>query len=1061
MIDRLIELSVRNRVLIILLSFVFVLLGAFASTRVPIDAVPDVTNVQVQVLTQAPALGPLDVETYVTFPVEMTMAGTPGLTQVRSNSRAGISVVTLVFDDDTNLLEARQLVAERIPKARDAIPAGYGEPEIGPMSSGLGEVLHFEVGGKGRSLMELRTILDWQIAPRLRLVPGVVEVNTFGGEAKTLEAELDPQRLAAARVGVTQVVEAIERNHLAVGGAYMVDGRENITLRGEGRVTTVEDFGNVVIETRGDRTPLYLKDLGQVHYAPRVRYGAVTRDGRGEIVVGVALMRRGANSGEVVDDTKRELAEIQKSLPEGVTIDTYYDRTELVHKTIHTVSKNLLEASVLVIVVLFVTLANWRAGTVVALSIPLALVGVFIGMWLGGVSGNLLSLGAIDFGLVVDGAVIIIENAQRHLAEKRAELGRTLTDAERQETVVAAAREVRGATAFGEAIIALVYVPILALSSVEGRMFRPMALTVLFALAAAFVLSLTLVPALASMLLSRDATDHPSPLVRAASRIYEPILNKVLVWPKVTAAIAVAAFAGSLVVGSQLGREFLPKLDEGTLVIPSIRLPSVSLEASVAQTTQVEKLLKESFPEVTSVICRTGRAEIAIDPMGINMTDIYVMLKPRDEWTTAHDRESFIAAVDEKLSNNIPGIGLSYSQPIEMNTNDLLAGIDSDVAVQIYGRDLAQLKQLGDQAVQVLRAIPGAKDVRAEMVAGLNALTVHIDRPAIARQGLDAKEVLDTVQALGGIEVGEIAAGAERYPIQVRLSPDARKSAESISALPIRTENGALLPLGQLADVKVAPGASEISRERLSRRISVQANVRGRDLASFVETAKVALERDVKMPAGYFLAWAGEYERLQSATARLLVVVPVALLLIVVLLVATFGKVKQALLIFSNVPMSVSGGVLALALRGMPFSISAGVGFIALFGVAVLNGLVLVSSIEKLRARGMPLAESVRLGAEGRLRPVLTTALVASLGFLPMALAEGAGAEVQRPLATVVIGGIASATLLTLLVLPAIYEIVVGKELELPAPAEEEDSQGGGETGRFLVSNSPSKPMDT
>ncbi|WP_394822764.1 efflux RND transporter permease subunit [Pendulispora albinea] len=1028
MIDRLLELSVRNRALIILLSFVFVLVGGFAAGRVPIDAVPDVTNVQVQVITAAPALGPLDVETYVTFPVEMTMAGTPGLTEVRSTSRPGISVVSLIFDDDTNVLEARQLVAERLPKARDAIPEGYGEPEIGPMSSGLGEVLHFEVRGEGRSLMELRTILDWQIAPRLRLVPGVVEVNTFGGQAKSLEAELDPERLAAARVGVPQVLAAIARNHLAVGGAYMVDGRENITVRGEGRVIGPEDLGQIVIETRGDRTPLYLKDLGQVHYAPLVRYGAVTRDGRGEIVVGVALMRRGANSGEVVSEAKAQLGRIQKSLPAGVTIDLYYDRQWLVEKTIHTVAKNLIEASLLVVVILLITLANLRAGAVVAVSIPLALVGVFIGMWLGGVSGNLLSLGAIDFGLVVDGAVIIIENAQRHLAERRAELGRPLTDPERQETVLAAAREVRGATAFGEAIIALVYVPILALSSVEGRMFRPMALTVLFALAAAFVLSLTLVPALASLVLSRNATDRPSAVLRGASRIYRPMLDKALRWPKATASVATLVFAGSLVLGSQLGREFLPKLDEGTLVIPSVRLPSVSLESSVAQMTQVEKLLLSSFPEVTSVICRTGRAEIAIDPMGINMTDVYVMLKPRDQWTTAHDRESFIAAVDEKLSKSIPGLGLSYSQPIEMNTNDLLAGIDSDVAVQIYGSDLVQLKQLGDRAVQVLRAIPGAKDVRAEMVAGLNALTVHIDRTAIARQGLDAKDVLDTVQALGGTEVGTIAAGPERYPIQVRLSSSARRDAESIAALPIRTSSGALLPLGQLADITVAPGASEISRERLSRRISVQANVRGSDLASFVETAKAALERDVKMPAGYFFAWAGEYERLQSATARLLVVVPVALLLILVLLVATFGKVKQALLIFANVPMSVSGGVFALAARGMPFSISAGVGFIALFGVAVLNGLVLVSSIEKLRARGVAMAEAVRLGAEGRLRPVLTTALVASLGFLPMALAEGAGAEVQRPLATVVIGGIASATLLTLLVLPAVYEIVIGRD---------------------------------
>jgi cobalt-zinc-cadmium resistance protein CzcA len=1026
MIERLLEISIRQRALVLALTFVFMLCGGFAATRVPIDAVPDVTNVQVQVITAAPALGPLDVETYVTFPVETTMAGIPGITEIRSLSRPGISVVTMIFDEDVDLMMARQMIAERLPRARDAIPAGYGDPEMGPLSSGLGEVLHFEVRGEGRSLMELRTVLDWQIAPRLRLVPGVAELNTFGGQSRSLELELDPERLAAAQVDVTEIKAAIERNHLAVGGAYIQDGKENVSVRGEGRVQTAEDLESIVVLTRGDRTPLYVKDLGRVHVAPMVRYGAATRDGRGEIAIGVVLMRSGANSGEVVKLAKQELADISKSLPPGVSVDIYYDRTMLVDRTIHTVSKNLVEASLLVMVILFITLASLRAGSVVAVSIPLALLGVFIGMWLFGVSGNLLSLGAIDFGLVVDGAIIIIESAQRHLAEKRLELGRKLTDAERQEVVLTAAKEVRGATAFGEAIIALVYVPILALTSVEGRTFRPMALTVLFALAAAFVLSLTLVPALASMVLSRDNDDKPSFVVRTAQRIYNPALGAVLSWPRLTALVALVIFAASGVVGSRLGREFLPKLDEGTLVIPAIQLPSASLEHVTGQTTRIEKVLMSSFPEVTGVVCRTGRAEIAIDPMGMHMTDIYVLLKPKDQWTSFHDRDEMISAVDKKLTATVPAVGLSYSQPIEMNTNDLLAGISSDVAIQIYGNDLPTLKTLGDQTVRTLRAIPGAQDVRAEMVAGLNVLTIHVDRAAIARQGLDVKTVLDTVAAVGGIEVGEIVNGAERYPIQVRFNLEARRSAESIAQIPVRTPSGALMPLGQLARIEVLPGPSEINRERLQRRISVQANVRGRDLASFVETAKVTVEKEVKLPTGYSFAWAGEYERLQSASARLLVVVPVALILILVLLVATFGKMKPAILIFANVPMSVSGGIAALAIRDMPFSISAGVGFIALFGVAVLNGLVLVSSIEKLRENGTPLAEAVRLGSETRLRPVLTTAMVASLGFLPMALSTGAGAEVQQPLATVVIGGLVSATLLTLLVLPAIYELVAG-----------------------------------
>ena len=732
------------------------------------------------------------------------------------------------------------------------------------------------------------------------------------------------------------------------------------------------------------------------------------------------MMLIGANSGEVVDGAKAELKTIQKAMPPGVTLEVYYDRTELVHRTIKTVSKNLIEASLLVVFVLFVTLANLRAGTLVALAIPLALLGVFIGMWLGGVSGNLLSLGAIDFGLVVDGAIIIVEAAQRHMAEKRAELGRPLTDDERRTVVLAATREVRSATAFGEAIIALVYVPILALQSVEGRMFRPMALTVIFALAAAFVLSLTLVPALASLVLSRDAKDEPSPFLRIAQRAYDPTLGLAVRHPRLVAAGSVLVLAASLGVFTRMGREFLPKLDEGTLVIPSIRLPSVSLEESLRMTNEVEKALLE-IPEVTSVVCRTGRAEVAVDPMGINMTDIYVLLKPREEWTSVHDREELIAVVDKKLTERVPGLGLAYSQPIEMNTNDLLAGIESDVAVHIYGPDLTELRQRAEQTARVLRAIPGSSDVRVERVAGASVLNIEIDRQAAARNGLDAIEVMNTVRALGGVEVGTVVDGIQRLDLQVRWSGAARHDVEAISSLPLLTPQGSLVPLGQIARVTIGPGPAEVNRERLSRRITVQANVRGRDLASFVEAAQVAVDKDVKLQPGYWTEWAGEYERLSSATARLLIVVPIALSLIVVLLVATFGRAPPALLIFLNVPIAVSGGIFALAVRGMDFSISAGVGMIALFGVAVLNGLVLVTSIERLREHGKSIEEAVLEGSKTRLRPVLTTALVASLGFLPMMLATGAGAEVQRPLATVVVGGIVTSTLLTLLVLPAVY----------------------------------------
>jgi cobalt-zinc-cadmium resistance protein CzcA len=1058
LIDKLIAFSVRQRALVLVLSAIFILLGIIAATKVPIDAVPDVTNVQVQVLTPAPELGPGDVETYVTFPVERAMAGLPGLTEVRSTSRAGISVVTLVFDESTELYPARDMVDQRLNEARRNIPEGYGAPQLGPISSGLGEVYHFEVGvydvtkestqlkracdvgradackaiedlaakktpeGKAApTLMERRTALEWLIGPRLRLVPGVVDVNVFGGEAKTLEVTLDPKRMATARVGVTQVLDAIRDNHLATGGAYIVDGRENLTVRGEGRVRTPEDVASIFVETREGQAPIYLRELAEVRFAPMVRYGAVTRDGRpDEAVVGVVMMLRGANSGDTVAAIKEEVEAIQNTLPPGMFIDPYYDRMELVERTIHTVGTNLIEASLLVVVVLLIMLVNLRAGAVVAVSIPLALLGVFIGMWAGGISGNLISLGAIDFGLVVDGAIIIVENALKRLAQKRDELGRPLTSEERSEVVIAAAREVRSATAFGEVIIALVYVPLLALQSVEGLMFRPMAMTVLFALGAAFVLSITLVPALASLVLPRDARDQHSIVMRAASRVYGPVFRAALHWPKVVVAATVALFFGSLAVAAGMGSEFLPKLDEGTVVIASVRLPSVSIEQSLELTRKVESTLK-SFPEVTSVISRTGRAEIAVDPMGINMTDVYVMLKPKKEWKSAKDRDELVEAFDKKLLEDVPAVGFSFTQPVEMNTNDLLAGIESDLAIHLYGHDLGELRRYADKMVRTLKDIPGARDVRAEQIAGMNVLTVTVDRAAIARNGLSAKTVLDTIGALGGVDVGEIVDAGERYPIRVRLAPSARQDPNVIATLPVRTPSGALVPIGQLAKIDVGPGPSTIGRERMQRRITVQLNVRGNDIGTFVSEAKRALDREVKLPVGYYTVWAGEYERLQSATRQLAVVVPMVLALILVLLIATFGQFRPALLIFLNVPMSVSGGIAALAVRGLPLSISAGVGFIALFGVAVLNGLVLVSSIERLSSQGLSPFDAVVRGAEGRLRPVLTTAMVASLGFLPMALATGAGAEVQRPLATVVIGGIVSSTLLTLLVLPAMH----------------------------------------
>jgi cobalt-zinc-cadmium resistance protein CzcA len=1025
LIDRLIHWSISRRVVVFVLTAVFVLLGAVAARKVPIDAVPDVTNVQVQIMTPAPSLSPLDVERYVTVPVERAMAGIPNIEEIRSISRSGISVVTLAFNDDAELMLSRQLINERLAEARRNIPEEYGIPQMGPISSGLGEVFHFEVKGDTVPLMTRRSVLEWQIAPRLRLVPNVVDVNTFGGEAKSLELALDPRKLASAKLGVSEVKDAIEKNHVASGGAYFADGREMVTVRAEGRIQNAKDLGEVVVD-RGDSSasigaaPLYLRDLGEIREAPIVRYGAVTRDGRKEeSVVAVVMMLRGAPSGPTVEAIKEAVADISTSLPPGITIDPYYDRTELVDRTIHTVGVNLLEASILVIVILFITLVDLRAGTIVALAIPLALGGAFLGMWLLRVPGNLVSLGAIDFGLVVDGAIIIVENALKLIAERRVALGRDLTDAERREAVGQAAIEVRSATAFGEAIIALVYIPLLALGGIEGRMFRPMAMTVLFALGTAFVISLTFVPALASLLISRSGHDRRSYLIDVARKGYAPVLRGALHWPKLVVATAVIVFAGSIAGATQMGSEFLPKLDEGTFVGAMVRLPSVSLEQSLAMTRHVEKTLHQ-FPEVVSVIGRTGRAEIAIDPMGMNMTDVYVILKPKKEWTTTHDREELVEIMSKALDEQVPGAQFGWTQPIEMNTNDLLAGFKSAVALHVYGNDLVELHQTADRLTRVIKSIPGAKDVAAEQVAGLDTLTISVDRAAIARAGIDAKAVTDTVAAIAGIDVGEIAEGNARYPIRVRLTQDARTDEQVIATIPVRDARGNLVPLGQLAHIERAPGPSQVSRSRLQRRITIQANVRGTDVGSFVLAAKAAVEKE-KLPVGTYLEWAGEFERLTDAAKQLAIVIPIVLALILVLLALTFGRLGPALLIFVNVPAAISGGIAALALRGLPLSVSAGIGFIALFGVAVLNGLVLVTTIDRLQSSGVPVEEAALRAAASRFRPVITTALVASVGFIPMAIATGAGAEVQRPLATVVIGGLFTSTLLTLLVLPSAH----------------------------------------
>ncbi len=1031
MIERILEWSLRNRFLVLIGSALLVVGGLVAMARLPIDAVPDVTNVQVQVLTSSPALGPEEVEQLITTPVEQAMSGLPNLVEVRSTSKFGLSAVTVVFEDGTDIYFGRQQISERLAAAKDAIPAAYGQPEMGPVSSGLGEIFQFEVrarqGAKPLSAMELRTILEWEIAPRLRTVAGVVEVNAFGGQLKTYEVQVRPDELARLDLSLDEVVSALENNNANAGGAYVEQNAEQYLIRGEGLLTGVDDIGDVVVRASESGAPVYVRDLAEVALAPMVRQGAVTRDGRGEIVAGIVMMRMGANSREVVTAAKAALAEMRPALDKlGVEIDPFYDRTDLVKKTIDTVTKSLLEGGVLVIVVLFLTLRNLRAGLLVSMVIPLSMLVAFLGMRRFGVSGNLMSLGAIDFGLIVDGAVIVVENSVRLLAQRSHALGRPVTVAERSQIVLQASREVLRSATFGVLIIAIVYLPILSLTGVEGKMFGPMALTVLFALAGALVLAMTFIPAMASLMLPRWISEKESFLVAGARRGYEPSLRWALGRRWVVLGAGVVLLAASAVVGARLGSEFVPKLDEGAIAMQAIRLPSVSLEESVRQTTELEKIVKR-FPEVTTVISKTGRAEIATDPMGVEVSDIFLMLKPHDEWTTASTREGLVQEIDEALKRSLPGQNFSYSQPIELRVAELISGVRSDVALKIYGDDLVALQRIAQNAAGVLSRVPGAADVKAEQTAGLPVMRIRIDRRAIARFGMNASEVLEVITAVGGREVGLVLEGHRRFAMTVRFDPVSRDSVEKIRHLKVRAPSGALVALADVADIRVEDGPAQISHEAGRRRVTVELNVRGRDLGGFVAEAQAAIERSGVIPAGYFTDWGGQFENLQAATQRLLIVVPLALGLIFVMLYAAIGSAKLAGLIYLNVPFAVTGGIFALALRGMPFSISAGVGFIALFGVAVLNGLVLVSYLEERRSGGLTAREAAYEGARVRLRPVLMTALVASLGFVPMAIATGAGAEVQKPLATAVIGGLVTSMLLTLLVLPTLYAWMMGR----------------------------------
>lgn len=1033
MFKAIINFSIKQRLLVMLGIIALIGAGIYSFQKLPIDAVPDVTNVQVQILTAAPSLAPLEIERQITFPVEIAMSGLPGVEEIRSVSKFGLSAVTIVFEDAIDIYFARQLVLERLTGARAEIPQSIGSPEMGPISTGLGEIYQYELRaapGSGYDAIALRSIQDWSVRRQLLGVPGVTEVNSFGGREKRYEVRIDPARLQSYALTLRDVLEALARNNANVGGAYIEKGSEQYLLRGLGLIESVDDIENIVVKTNAEGVPVFVRDLGEVVEGASVRQGAVTTDGEGEIVAGIALMLKGENSRTVVERIKRRVEQIKKTLPAGVELIPFYDRTELVDRTIHTVAKNLIEGAVIVILILILLLGNWRGALLVATVIPLSMLFAVILMRVFGVSGNLMSLGALDFGLIVDGAVIMVENGVRRVAERQHQLGRVLTKEELSVAVNDAALEVRRATMFGELIIAVVYLPILTLRGIEGKMFVPMALTVLFALLGAFILSLTYIPAAMTYVLRGRVSESESLLLRTVKRAYASALAFVTRHRAQAFAIATALVLTTSALFPFLGAEFIPRLDEGALAMQIFRLPSVSLTESVKIATEAEHVLRE-FPEVTQVVSKTGRAEVATDPMGVELSDLYIALKPHDEWTTVKTREELIEKMQERLEQRVPQGSFSFSQPIELRVSELISGARSDAVVKLFGDDLETLRQTAESIGRVIAGVRGAEDVKVEQVSGLPQLQITPDRARLARYGLSVADVNDLVESIvAGKAAGQVYEGEQRYNLVVRLYEEAGRDVESIKSLLVPTPTGARIPLSELANVAVIEGPAQITREDARRRIGVEMNVRGRDIGSFVAEAQERISREVQLPPGYYLTWGGTFESLERATNRLLLVVPLALLLIFLLLFTTFNSAGHALLIYTGIPFAATGGILALFLRGMPFSISAGVGFIALFGVAVLNGLVMVSAINRLRnEEDKSLDEAVREGALSRLRPVLMTALVASLGFVPMAIATSAGAEVQRPLATVVIGGLVTSTVLTLLILPALYDWLERKKV--------------------------------
>jgi len=1036
MLNHFLEFVMRQRAAVLLGTFVLIAVGIWAALRLPIDAVPDITNPQVQINTAVPALAPEEVEKLVSFPIESEMAGLPDMVELRSLSKFGLSQITMTFRDGVDLYRMRQLVTERLQGVLEDLPPGL-TPKLAPIATGLGEIFYYSLdytsdaphkpATREEQLMALRQIQEYTVKPLLRGTEGVAEVNTSGGYEKQIVIQPDPARLASVGMSLDSLAEVVEQNTRNAGGGTIEVGGEQLVIRATSRVTSSEEIAKIPLKFGAGVHPILLGEVATVGIGSSFRSGASTQDGK-EALVGAAIMLAGGNSRLVAESVRDKLADIQQKLPPGVVVHALYDRSELVNRTIHTVEKNLVEGALLVVVVLFALLGNWRAAVIVALVIPLSMLFAVTGMVKLGLSGNLMSLGAIDFGLIIDGAVVMVENIVRHLGEKQHQLGRRLNARERSVEVLRSAKEVANPMFFGVLIITVVYVPLLALQGIEGKMFKPMAVVVMLALGGSLVLALSLMPVLCSFFLGGKIQEKDNWLVTLTKRIYTPLLQFGLRFRWLVVLPMFALFGFSLFLFSRMGAEFIPQLDEGDFTVQLIRSASAGLTSALELQKQSEEVLRREFPgEIKEVFSRIGTAEVATDPMGPNVADTYIMLQPQEKWRLVNghriSKEELGALMRQTLIDRIPGQNLLLSQPIQMRFNEIMAGARADLMCKIFGENYEELERVAGEVRTVIEKTPGGQETEFDAIGKVPMIEIQPDREAMRKFNVHADDLNRLVEAaLAGKEVGTVIEGNRRTPIVLRLSEDRRTDIEAMQQLPLRTEGGGLLALGQIAKVKLVEQVNQIAREDTQRRVAILINVRGRDTASFVADATRAIRERVKFPDGYYFEFGGQFKNLQEAKQRLAIVVPLALILIFVLIFLSFGSLRQAALIFLCVPLAVTGGIFALYLRGMPFTISAGVGFIALSGIAVLNGIMLISFINQLRERGLGVREAVVEGTLTRLRPKLMTALVASLGFVPMAIATGAGAEVQRPLATVVIGGVVTSTFLTLLVVPVLYD---------------------------------------